>query len=121
MKKMVAVLFGFALLGGQGKAHADVIVATFSGQVGGIYDPANGQFTLGIHPGSTFGATVRYDSKPHHSSPTAPTPRRTPSCPRRSALAIEYLTLTGVTPPLPPPSRSRMTHMRLIPLPPMTA
>jgi hypothetical protein len=63
MKKLVAVLLGLVLLGGQGKAHADVVVATFSGEVGFVYDPTwNGHFTEGIHPGSTFIATVRYDA-----------------------------------------------------------
>ena len=67
MKKMVAVLLGFVLLGGQGKAHADVIVATFTGQVTSVTDPANGQFTNGIQPGATFSATVTYDANasPH--------------------------------------------------------
>jgi hypothetical protein len=72
MKKIVAGVLGLVLLGGQGKAHADVIVTTFSGQVNSVYDPANGQFTNGIHPGSTFIATVMYDANasPHTTNGT---------------------------------------------------
>lgn len=62
MKKIVAGLLALVLLSGQGKAHADVIVATFSGQVNWVDDPSGGPFTNGIHPGSTFSATVTYDA-----------------------------------------------------------
>jgi hypothetical protein len=62
MKKIVAALLGFVLLGGQGEARADHIVVTFSGEVGFVKDPSGGSFTQGVHPGSAFVATVTYDA-----------------------------------------------------------
>jgi hypothetical protein len=62
MRKAVAVLLGFVLLGGLGKARADHLLVTFSGEVNYVNDPTGGSSTQGIRSGSAFVATVTYDA-----------------------------------------------------------